>query len=246
MAFVSLGMATLATALLVAGRIDVTPTDDLWMVLENAQPGDEIVIHAGTYNMDGLRQFAFAGTETDPIVVRAEDGDEVLIEGISDQNTLNVEGTHYTIRGLKIHGGSHGIRVGTSTRALFEDLEIWGTGDVGFSCNLETNVYDTITIRRVHIHDTAGTGECMYLGCNDDKCQMFDSLVEFNWCHDTLAGTQGDGIELKTGSYGNVILHNVIHDVKFPVIAIYASVVPMPAINVEGNVVWSTDRKSVV
>lgn len=245
MAFLTVGLGIMVSATIVADRIDVMPTDDLWAILEAAQPGDEIVIHAGTYQMDGLRNFVFEGTEVDPIIIRSEEGDDVMIEGIEEQNTLNVEGSHYTIRGLRIHGGSHGIRIGNSTRAAFEDLEIWETDDVGLSANREGHVYNTLSIRRVHIHDTGGTGECMYLGCNDDGCQLFDSLIEFNWCHDTVGTEQGDGIEVKTGSYGNVIRHNVIHDTNFPGITIYGTVDNKPRNIVEGNIIWNAGDNGI-
>ena len=119
---------------------------------------------------------------------------------------------------------------------------IHNVGDVGISCNRPGNTYEDITIRRLHIHDTGtggGPGECMYLGCNNNDCQMWDSLIEFNWCHDTLAGSQGDGIELKTGSYNSVIRHNVVHDVKYPGITVYGTVDNKPANIVEGNAVWN-------
>ncbi|MCA9694897.1 MAG: right-handed parallel beta-helix repeat-containing protein, partial [Myxococcales bacterium] len=88
-------------------------------------------------------------------------------------------------------------------------------------------------------------GECMYLGCNDNACQMWDSVIEWNWCHDTLAGAQGDGIELKTGSYNTVVRHNVIHDVKYPGITMYGTVGNKPANVVDGNVIWNVQDNGI-
>jgi hypothetical protein len=52
---------------------------------------------------------------------------------------------------------------------------------------------------------------------------------------------QGDGIELKEGSYGNVIRDNVVHDTNYPGIITY-STVGNGAVNViEGNVIWNSN-----
>jgi len=227
---------------LVAATIDVNPGDDLWGVLSSVNAGDEVILHAGTYQVPGYVDLNFAGTADQPIIVRGGDGEEVTIEGIDSQNTLNVAGSYYTLRNFKIVGGSHGIRLGTSDHGTVEDVEITEIGDVGISCNRTDNTYEAMTIRRTHIHNTGnggGPGECMYLGCNDNACQMWDSTIEFNWCHDTLSGSQGDGIEVKTGSYNNVIRHNVIHDVNYPGITIYGTVGNKAPNTVEGNAIWN-------
>ena len=46
----------------------------------------------------------------------------------------------------------------------------------------------------------AGTGEGMYLGCNDEACRVHATRSSSdNYVHD-LGGSQGDGIEIKTGA----------------------------------------------
>lgn len=236
-----------ATSLIVltqiaAATIDINPGDDLWGTLKAVQAGDEVIMHAGTYKVPGFVDLTFNGTADQPIIVRGGDGEDVVIEGISSQNTLNVKGSYYTLSGFRIVGGSHGIRLGDSDHGTIEDVEIVNVDDVGISCNRPDNTYEAMAIRRTHIHDTGksgGPGECMYLGCNDNACQMWDSVIEFNWCHDTLSGSQGDGIEVKTGSYNNVVRHNVIHDVKYPGITIYGTVDNKAPNLVEGNAVWN-------
>jgi hypothetical protein len=79
-----------------------------------------------------------------------------------------------------------------------------------------------MTLSRNEVFDTAGAGECFYLGCNDSMCRVHDSLVERNFCHDT-GGTQGDGIELKKGSYANVIRDNVVIRTNYPGILVYGA-----------------------
>lgn len=227
--------------LTLSATIDIYPGDDLFGAMQSLQAGDELVIHEGTYDVPGYVNVVLPGTVDAPIVIRGADGEAAVIQGIPEQNAINIEGTYYTFRDLEIVGGSHGVRVGTSAHATFENLVIRDSGDVGISCNRPMNSYEDLAIRRVHIHDTGldgGPGECMYLGCNDGACKMWDSRIEWNLCHDTMAGTQGDGIELKTGSYNNAIRHNVIYNVNYPGITAYGTQGMAPN-TIEGNAVWS-------
>ncbi len=234
-----------------AATYDVNPGDDLFGIIEGVVAGDEVIVHAGTYSSQQqggswFRQLTLNGTEADPIVIRAGDGEAVLIEGDpgASQNTINIEGSWYTWKGFEMAYGSHAVRIHTSDHATFEDLHIHDTGDVGISANVGGMTYEALLIKGLHIHDTAGTGECMYLGCNDDACQMFDSIIESNWCHDTYNSSQGDGIEVKTGSYGNVIRNNVIHDVQYPGITMYGTRGRAANI-VEGNVIWNAGDNGI-
>jgi len=56
---------------------------------------------------------------------------------------------------------------------------------------------------------------------------------------------QGDGIELKEGSAGNVIRHNVIHDTNYPGIITYSTSGNGPANIIEGNLIWNTNDSAI-
>ena len=81
----------------------------------------------------------------------------------------------------------------------------------------------------------------MYLGCNNNGCQMFDSLIEGNYVHHTngVNVTQGDGIEIKEGSYNNIVRDNVIHDTGYPCILTYGTVGNGGPNILERNVMWN-------
>ena len=81
----------------------------------------------------------------------------------------------------------------------------------------------------------------MYLGCNNDGCRMFDSLIERNYIHHTNGPsvTQGDGIEIKEGSYDNVVRDNVIHDTNYPCILTYSAVGNGGPNIIERNLLWN-------
>lgn len=239
---------SLITAAIGAASIDVKAGQDLFDVLGKLKAGDQVTIHAGRYKVPGYVALELLGTKDNPIVIAGKPGDEVIVEGISSQNTFNLSGSWFSLQGLKIEGGSHGVRLGTCDHVTLQDLEISGVGDVGISCNFGGKTCEAITIRRNHIHHTGvsgGPGECMYLGCNNNACQVWDSVIEYNWCHDTTAGGQGDGIELKTGSYNNIVRHNVIHDVKYPAITVYGTVNNKKPNIVEGNVIWAVQDNGI-
>ncbi len=222
--------------------IEATPADDIEALMNALEPGDELVLGGGTYNRTDLFQVSIVGTAAAPIVVRAADGERpVITRPDAGQNNFNIQrGEHVTFRGIEFRGGSAGVRVMSALHLTIEDCEIHESADVALRMNDGGATYEAVRILRNHIHDTGGTGEGMYLGCNSNGCQMFDSLIEGNYVHDTNAGdvSQGDGIELKEGSYNNVIRRNVIHDTHYPCILTY-SVVGNGGPNViEENVMW--------
>jgi MYXO-CTERM domain-containing protein len=231
-----------------AGTVDVYDADGLWDAIDHAVPGDDIVAHAGVYETQlptgsWLRGVEIHGSAKAPITVRAADGDVVVIEGdpAQSQNILNLSGEYFTLSGFELRFGSKGIRMFGSAFATLANLKVHDVGDVGISANSDGDTYESLTFVDNEVYntgDSGGTGECFYLGCQSDACQMWDSLVEGNWCHDTQMGSQGDGIEIKSGSYDNVVRGNVIHDVNYPGITLYGT--RGRGINVvEGNVVWN-------
>jgi hypothetical protein len=231
-----------------AGTLDVYDADGLWDALDHVKPGDDIVVHEGVYETQQstgswLRNVELPGTEAAPITVRAADGEHVVIEGdpAGSQNILNLSGTWFRFRGFEMRFGSKGIRMFESHDAEIEDLVIHDVGDVGISANDPGAVYTVLYFRFIEIYNTGidgGTGECFYLGCQSDACEVSYSHVEYNWCHDTQAGSQGDGIEIKSGSYGNDVQHNVIHDVYYPGITTYGSRGRGPNV-ITNNVIWN-------
>jgi parallel beta-helix repeat protein len=231
-----------------AAAAEIGPGDDLEAAVAALSPGEELVLRGGTYAFDGNVTLTVNGTSGQPIVLRARDGDRpVITQATSAHNVVEINGSSYLIiRGITFTGGSHGIRLMNSDFVTIEDCEVFETGDVAISANAG-GTYEGLTIRRNHIHHTNGTGEGMYLGCNNNACRVTNSLIEGNYIHHTnrASVSQGDGIELKEGSNNNVIRDNVIHDTGFPGIIVYSTVGTGPRNLIEGNAIWNVADNTV-
>jgi len=225
--------------------LQLMPGASFEAAVESLQPGDTLIVNAGTYTDTGRISIGVRGTAVAPVVIKGADGQARPVitrpAGAAVQNTINIEGaTYLTIKGLEIVGnGGDGINMsGGPSFITLEDLDIH---DIDVGINFRSSM-SNITVRRNHIRRTgigAGTGEGMYVGCNDATCIVRDSLIENNWIHDALPGTtQGDGIEVKVGSHSNVIRDNVIYNMPYPGIFVYGTVANPPNI-VEGNVIWN-------
>ena len=230
-------------------------------VANSLGPGDELVLGGGTYSQSGRRAVTVEGTAEKPIVIRAADGERVVLTrpaGDMDRhnNIEFVDCAYLTVRGIGFKGGSCGIgfkggscgvRFIRGHHVTFEGCEISGTGNNALTMN--SGSCDSFVIRGNHIHHTGLSnrgpteGEGMYIGSHDGKYVTTNTLVEGNYIHH-LRGTSGggnDGIEFKFGSWGNTIRDNVIHDTnigkQYPGIFVYGG---GKGVNVvEGNVIWN-------
>lgn len=230
------------------------------------QAGDELRLHDHAlgdetqkepYTQGCRRAITVNGSLLAPITIRAAEGEApVLTRPDNSQNNIDIVNSSYLIvRGLTFQGADVGVRfINGGHHITFEDNEIFNPGEQGITLNTPGNEYDSFVIRRNHIHHTGlnpdSNGEGMYVGCNNNACSVKNSIIEDNYIHDLRAtkGGGNDGIEVKVGSYGNVIRNNVIHATNlgtksFPCILVYGNGMDAGEIEdkiniVEGNVVW--------
>ena len=189
------------------------------------QPGDQLVIAAGTYSVERMWDIGVSGTAEAPIWIVAEEGAQVTLTRPDDkQNVLNIgQGSpvhHLCLRGVEITGGSHGLRLGQCSEVWIDQCHIHHTGEVCLSANSANT--RRLFLTRNHHHHGGGHGEGMYLGANHGQFIMSESVIALNHIHD-CKGEQGDGIEVKQGSWGNLIAENDIHDTQYPCITVYGT-----------------------
>ena len=227
---------------------EITPADDIHAAVAALQPGEELVLGGGEYTLDRSVLINFSGTADAPIVIRAKDGETPLLRQTNlSRQVIDIDGAAYVeIRGLELSGGNQSIRMIEADYITVADCDIHDSNDVAVAVNW-TGTYTGLKIVRNHIHHTNHTGEGLYLGCNNDFCRVENSLIDSNYIHHTNGPTvtQGDGIELKEGSSGNIISNNVIHDTNYPGILTYSTVGNGPPNVIEGNVMWNSNENGM-
>lgn len=199
--------------------------DALVRAVTALQPGDQLIIAAGTYSVDRMWDIRVSGTAEAPIRIVAAEGAAVVLTRPDDrQNVLNIgQGgavEYLCLRGVEITGGSHGLRLGQCREVWIDQCHIHHTGEVCLSANSADT--SRLFLTRNHIHHGGGHGEGMYLGANEGEFIMSESIIALNHIHD-CRGSQGDGIEVKQGSWGNLIAENHVHDTQYPCITVYGT-----------------------
>jgi hypothetical protein len=190
------------------------------------EPGDMLKIGGGTYSIPKLFNLSLQGRPTAPIWIVPEHDQRVVITRPDNaQNVINLGGLNQPARylilqGLEVTGGSQGIRLIDADHIWIDRCVVHYTGQAGITANSADTSFLTFT--RNEIHHTSGTGEGLYLGANNGVHVMSRSLIAYNWIHHT-GGSQGDGIEVKQGSWGNRIVGNVVHDTNYPAILVYGT-----------------------
>ena len=202
-----------------------TGNDALVRAVAALRPGDQLVLAAGTYSIGRMWDIGVSGTAEAPIWIVAEEGAQVILtRPDARQNVLNIgQATpvqHLCLRGVEITGGSHGLRLGQCREVWIDQCHIHHTGSVCLSANSADT--HRLFLTRNHVHHGGGHGEGMYLGANQGEFIMSESVIARNHIHD-CRGDQGDGIEVKQGSWGNWIVENDVHDTQYPCITVYGT-----------------------
>lgn len=247
-----------------ATEYHLTPNDAWFSIISgnNLQPGDKVILAQGIYSDARRLSISHQGSIQAPIIIRSKEGEvATLTRPNANQNVINIEGAqHIIFQGIEVTGGSAGIRInsksfdGIKRQAAFitiEDCHIHHTDEAAVTANFpgDTNVGHKFL--RNEIHHAGGTAEGFYLGSNNDssgntKGVFRDGLIEGNYIHHLNGPTvsQGDGIEIKDGSYNNIIRDNVIHDTHYPGILVYGTDGNAPNI-IEGNVIWASGDNGI-
>jgi hypothetical protein len=138
--------------------------------------------------------------------------------------------------GLEIRGGDTLLRLYDAANVWIDRCHIHDGTGCGISANAAANT-DHLYLTRNQIHHTGGTAEGMYLGANDGTCGDARLDRRAQSTSTTPAGSQGDGIEVKQGSFNNWIVENHVHDCQYPCILVYGTGGEAPNV-IERNVCY--------
>ena len=192
-------------------------------VLTTLPAGSRVVIHAGTYSVDSYFVITAQGTASQPVVIEGAPGQKVSITRKDAlQNVINLDNSQYLlIRNLDVYGGSTGLKLQTVSNFMLYDSKIHHVMGVGVAANSK-NTSELYFVDN-EISYTGGHGEGFYLGSHDGVFKTNNSYVVGNYLHHLASDSaaQGDGIEIKDGSYANVVKYNFVEGTKYPGITVY-------------------------
>lgn len=128
-------LLTLALALSVstghAATFNVSSAEDITNALQNAKPGDELVMQDGTWT-DQEIHFASNGSADAPLTLRAQTPGKVILTGTSE---LQISGRHLVIDGLHFKDGT----VDTSEHVV----QFRGANGDAHNCRLTNSVIES-------------------------------------------------------------------------------------------------------
>lgn len=232
-----------------AATIEIGPTGDFRSAMQNLHAGDTLILDAGTYALTSYFELDLNGTSALPISIVAKAGTRPVIHfNGTSQNIVNFNAnTFLVIDGIEFSGGSRGLRFIGGSDNIVRNCIVHDTAANAISANDSGQDYARFQFLHNEIYNTGDTGEGFYLGCNGDACRIHDSIVANNYIHDldNASISQGDGIEIKKGSYANIVRDNVIRDVNYPGITMY-DVNGHGAPNlIERNIVWNSHDSGI-
>ena len=146
-----------------AGIRNVSTATDFQTALNTAAPGDEIVLAPGTY----AGRFAASGLK-DVLIRSADPGDKAVIAAANE-----------------------GLKIDLSNGVTVEDLVVKGAKYNGINISgPDGNLTTGITLRRVEVYDTGGTGNEDGIKLSAVADFLIDNVTVSNW------GTGGTGIDM--------------------------------------------------
>ncbi|MDQ3338775.1 MAG: right-handed parallel beta-helix repeat-containing protein [Myxococcota bacterium] len=205
-----------------AGVVNVSTPAELATAIGAAAPGDEIVLAAGTYRLNGA-SCAAAGTEAHPIIVRAATPLAAIVE-LDGVEGFRVTGAHWHFEGLDVRGVcasdptcEHAFHVSGAAHGFV----LRGSRVVDFNAQLKVNASmvggtmvapDRGLIEYNEVGDTRGRNTSnpvtkLNIDTGDDW------VVRGNYLHDAQK-IMGDGVSyaafLKSGGKRGVFERNLV------------------------------------
>lgn len=202
----------------------VTTTGELQTALKTAQPGDDIVIAAGTYvgklgvNASGHGSSYFnsdqEGTAENPITVRSEDPrNPALLEGqrLASGNVLRITGDHWVVKDLQVTFGQKGIMLDNSNHTKISNVKVFNISMEGihFRDGSSYNLLENSQITETGV-ERAGYGEGVYVGSAKSSWATYKEDAHYNTIRNNVIGPNvaAESIDIKEGTLGTLVEGN--------------------------------------
>ncbi|PCJ57598.1 MAG: hypothetical protein COA79_15240 [Planctomycetota bacterium] len=196
--------------------------------IKKLKPGDKLYVSQGIYEINSHFSINLKGQPRAPIWIKAMPRTKVILTRKDNkQNMINIEdnAAYLYLGGFEIKGGSTLIKLGQCNNVWIDKNKIHDGDNVGIAANSKNCEFIYITrneIFRPGGKNNKATSEGLYLGANNGKVVFSHSVIALNHIYE-CRGSQGDGIELKQGSFQNWIVENYIHDTNYPCLIVYGT-----------------------
>ena len=206
--------------------IEVTPAQasELSTIVQTASSGDTILLHDGTYALDG----DYLWFDTDGVTLRSYSGnpEAVIIDGNYETTEIvTVYASNVTIAEVTLQRAyTHGIHVfppdnRSTVNTLIHRVRVIDPGEQGIKVNANSGPqytdYGTIACSRIELTDAGRPhirNDCYTGGIDVHQARGWvvrDSFIKGFWCED---GISEHGIHFWTGSRDTIVERNVLVD----------------------------------
>ena len=202
--------------------IYVENSAQLRSALNNAQPGDEIVLKSGTYISEstgskGANFWSFAdGTKESPITIRSEDPeDPAVLYGQNIQNgvVLYITGDYWNIEDIAVSNAQKGIILDNSNYSNIINCQVSETGSEGIHLR-DNSSY--CTVQGCTVTNTGrispGYGEAIYVG-SSESTSGYGYNCDFNTISDCILGpgVTAELVDIKEYTTGTIVENCVMY-----------------------------------
>ncbi len=196
--------------------ITVDTIDEIFEAMRGAQPGDIIEIAPGTYDYtvyQGAQKIdtSAAGTETQPITVRAQDPENPpVLTGTSPENgyVMHIKGDYWVIENLHFTNSQKGLVLDNSSYSIIRGCEVSNTGSEAIALR-DGSSY--CLVQECYVHDTGlitpGYGEGVYIG-SAMSTTGFDYQCDYNVVDGcTFRNVAAEHVDVKEYTTGTEIMN---------------------------------------
>ncbi|WP_051336141.1 cellulase family glycosylhydrolase [Aquimarina latercula] len=204
-----------------SGTINCNTVDCIRNAMQNAQPGDEIIIASGTYEAPdkiniGGRAARFAsdknGTASQPIIMRAQNPSNPPIlkgeNGKYDGYVLHMLGDYWEIKNIIFEEGSKGIVLDNANNGILENLTVRELGEEGIHLRdgSSSNLVKDCRVYNVGIKKP-GIGEGLYVGSDKGQHDDYERECNNNIIDGCIVGPNvtAEGVDVKEGTKNTII-----------------------------------------
>ncbi|WP_179232983.1 discoidin domain-containing protein [Paenibacillus rigui] len=193
-----------------AATVNCSTASCLQTALTNAQPGDTIVLNAGT-TFSGNFVLAANGTAASPITLKSSSATSKAIlngGGTGSGYTVYITGDYWVVQDLKVTNAKKGIMLDNANYTLIDGAEVYNIGEEGVHYR-DGSSYNKI--QNSYVHDTgqvtADYGEGVYVGSDQGKWGTYVKATNYNTITNVTIGPNvtAEHVDIKEGSTGTIV-----------------------------------------